>query len=66
MHIKMIVRYHFSLMKLAKIEKTLIPRTEEGKEKQVLYFLLVGVYIGRTFLEDREQVLKICHANTYI
>lgn len=64
MHIKMIVRYHFSLMKLAKIEKTLIPRTEEGKEKQVLYFLLVGVYIGRAFLEDREQVLKIYHANT--
>ena len=49
----MIVRDHFSLMNLAKI---VIPRTEKGKEKKVLCFLLVGMYIGIIFLGKREQV----------
>lgn len=50
-----IVRYHFSFMKLAKIEKFVIRRTEKGREKQILHSLLVGMYITKTFLEDREQ-----------
>ena len=49
----MIIRDHFSLMKLARI---VIPRTEKGKEKQVLYFLLVGMYTVLIFLGNREQV----------
>lgn len=56
MHIKTTVRYHFSLMKLAKIEKTVIPRTEEDKEKlKVPHILLAGVYTAITFLKGREQ-----------
>ena len=55
----MIVRDHFSLMKLAKI---VIPRTEKGKEKQVLYFLLVGMYTGLIFLGNREQVCLLLNS----
>lgn len=55
MHTKTTVRNRFSLKKVAKIEKTVIPRTEEDKEKQVPHTLLEGVYTAITFLKGREQ-----------
>lgn len=56
MHISTTVRCHFSLRKLAKMEKMVISRIEENKEKQVLYNLLVrDTHIGITFQAAREQ-----------